>query len=54
MRASISRERFWWPFSIRLMALWLVAQQLGELVLGEPAVLAGVADEVADAALVVR
>ena len=24
MRASISSERFWWPFSIRLMALWLV------------------------------
>ena len=29
-------------------------QQLGELVLGEPAVLAGVTDEIADAALVVR
>ena len=25
MRASISRERFWCPFSIRLIALWLVA-----------------------------
>ena len=24
MRASISSERFWWPFSIRLIALWLV------------------------------
>ena len=24
MRASMSRERFWWPFSIRLIALWLV------------------------------
>ncbi len=24
MRASISRERFWWPFSMRLIALWLV------------------------------
>ena len=24
MRASISRVRFWWPFSIRLIALWLV------------------------------
>ena len=24
--ASISRERFWWPFSMRLMALWLVAR----------------------------
>ena len=24
IRASISRERFWWPFSIRLIALWLV------------------------------
>ena len=25
IRASISSERFWWPFSIRLIALWLVA-----------------------------
>ncbi len=24
MRASMSRERFWCPFSIRLIALWLV------------------------------
>ena len=24
IRASISSERFWWPFSIRLIALWLV------------------------------
>ena len=24
IRATISRERFWWPFSIRLTALWLV------------------------------
>ena len=53
MRASISRERFWWPFSIRLTALWLVAEPLGQLLLGEPAVLASVADEVPDAALVV-
>ena len=53
MRASISRERFWWPFSIRLTALWLVSSTLGELLLGQPAVLAGVADEVADAAHVV-
>ena len=24
IRASISSERFWWPFSMRLIALWLV------------------------------
>ena len=27
MRASISSERFWWPFSMRFTALWLVANR---------------------------
>ena len=53
IRASISRERFWWPFSIRLTALWLVPSTSASCVLGQAAVLAGVADEVADAAQVV-
>ena len=53
MRASISRDRFWWPRSMRLTALWLVPSIVGELLLRPAAVLAGVADQVADAAQVV-
>ena len=48
IRASISRERFWWPRSIRFTALWLVAEHVGELLLRPPTVLARVADQVAD------
>ena len=50
MRASISSVRFWWPFSMRLIADWLVLSWSAELLLGEPAVLACVTDQVADAA----
>ena len=53
MRASISRERFWWPFSIRLIALWLVDSRSASCCWVMPAMLARVADEVADATLVV-
>ena len=53
MRASISRVRFWWPFSMRLTALWLVLSSSASWCWVQPAVLAGVADQVADAALVV-
>ena len=52
MRASMSRDRFWCPCSMRLIALWLVLELLGELLLGQPAVLARVPDEAADPALV--
>ncbi len=48
MRASISSVRFCWPFSMRLIALWLVFSSRGELGLGQAAVLARVADEGAD------
>ena len=53
MRAIISRDRFWWPRSIRLTALWLVAELVGELLLRPAPVLAGVADQVADSGQVV-
>ena len=53
MRASISRLRFWWPRSMRLTALWLVPSASASCGLGPAAVLAGVADEVADPAEVV-
>ena len=48
IRLTISRLRFWLPASIRCTALWLVPSTLGELGLGEAAVLARVADQAAD------
>ena len=53
IRASISSERFWWPALDPVDRALARREQLGELLLGEPAVLARVADEVPDPALVV-
>ena len=53
MRAIISRERFWWPRSMRLTALWLVPSRSASWFWVQPAVLARVADQVADPAHVV-
>ena len=49
-RPSSSRVRFWPPCSMRAIGALAGAQPLGELLLGQSAVPAGVADERADAA----
>ena len=48
IRLTISRLRFWLPASMRCTALWLVPSTIGQLGLGEPPMLTGVADQAAD------
>ena len=36
MRATMSRVRFWWPFSMRLTALWLVLSTSASWVCVQP------------------